>query len=103
MSAFTSLPWPYPVKYGEQTNYDVDVLVLGGGIAGVWAAIAAARRGARVAIMEKGDTRRSGAGGTGCDHWQWAADNPGSGVTPEELTKALGQNHSGWRKGISTY
>lgn len=103
MSTFAPLPWPYPVKYGEQSNYDVDVLVLGGGIAGVWAAIAAARRGAKVAIMEKGDTRRSGAGGTGCDHWQWVADNPGSGVTPEELTNALVANHGGWRNGISTY
>lgn len=103
MSTFASLPWPYPVKYGEQSNYDVDVLVLGGGIAGVWAAIAAARRGAKVAIMEKGDTRRSGAGGTGCDHWQWAADNPGSGVGPEELANALVANHGGWRNGMSTY
>ena len=103
MSHFDSLPWPYPIKYGEQTNYDADVLVLGGGIAGVWAAITAARTGARVAIMEKGDTRRSGAGGTGCDHWQWAADNPGSGVTPNELSNALVANHGGWRNGMSTY
>ena len=103
MSAFAPLPWPYPVRYGEQSTYDVDVLVLGGGIAGVWAAIAAARRGAKVAIMEKADTRRSGAGGTGCDHWQWAADNPGSKVAPEELTNALVANHGGWRNGMSTY
>lgn len=103
MSPFEPLPWPYPVKYGEQANSSVDVLILGGGIAGVWAAIAAARRGAKVAIMEKGDARRSGAGGTGCDHWQWAADNPGSGVAPEELTNALVANHGGWRNGMSTY
>ena len=54
--------WPYPVKFGEETEYDVDVVVLGGGIAGCWAAITAARNGAKVAIMDKGDIRRSGSG-----------------------------------------
>ncbi len=103
MTDHAPIPWPYQVRYGEQRRHQVDVLVLGGGIAGVWAAIAAARRGARVAIMEKADTRRSGAGGSGCDHWQWAADNPGSGVTPEELANALLANHGGWRNGMSTY
>jgi succinate dehydrogenase/fumarate reductase flavoprotein subunit len=88
---------------GKQTTQEVDVLVLGGGIAGTWAAITAARKGVEVAIMEKADTRRSGAGGSGCDHWQWAADNPASGVRPEELTNALIANHGGWRNGISTY
>ncbi len=103
MTDHTLIPWPYTVRYGKQTTHEVDVLVLGGGIAGVWAAIAAARRGAKVAIMEKGNTSRSGAGGSGCDHWQWAADNPGSGVTPEELANALVVNHGGWRNGMSTY
>ena len=27
-------------------------------------------------MMEKAATERSGAGGAGVDHWQWAADNP---------------------------
>ncbi|NLM84986.1 MAG: hypothetical protein GX189_09860, partial [Clostridiales bacterium] len=35
--------WPYPIKFGEETEVEVDVLVLGGGIAGCWAAITAAR------------------------------------------------------------
>jgi succinate dehydrogenase/fumarate reductase flavoprotein subunit len=77
--------------------------VIGGGIAGVWAAIAAARCGAKVVIMEKAATERSGAGGAGVDHWQWAADNPSSNVTPEELTQALVDNQGGYRSGISTY
>jgi succinate dehydrogenase/fumarate reductase flavoprotein subunit len=53
--------------------------------------------------MEKADTRRSGAGGTGVDHWGYAADNPCSTITPEEMTSALVENHFGYRSGISTY
>ena len=26
--------WPYPIKFGEETEMEADVLVLGGGIAG---------------------------------------------------------------------
>ena len=76
--------WPYPVKFGEETEYDVDVVVLGGGIAGCWAAITAARNGAKVAIMDKGDIRRSGSGGPGCDHWCTVPANPHSRVNPDE-------------------
>lgn len=97
------LPWPYTIAYGQERRIECDVLVLGGGIAGVWAAIAAARCGARVVVLEKAATERSGAGGAGVDHWQWAADNPASAVSPEEFTHALVANQGGWRSGISTY
>jgi succinate dehydrogenase/fumarate reductase flavoprotein subunit len=63
---------------------DTDVLVIGGGIAGCWAAINAARQGVRVALVEKGDVRRSGSGGPGCDHWCNAPANPLSRVDPDE-------------------
>lgn len=96
-------PWPYAVSYGAQRVHDADVLVLGGGIAGVWAAIAAARCGAKVVILEKAATERSGAAGAGVDHWQWAADNPASKIPPEEFAQALVDNHGGYRNGISTY
>lgn len=46
-----------------------DVLVMGGGIGGLMAAIAAADAGAKVIIAEKADTRRSGSGATGNDHF----------------------------------
>jgi succinate dehydrogenase/fumarate reductase flavoprotein subunit len=46
-----------------------DVLIAGGGIAGLMAAIAAAVKGVDVIIAEKGDTRRSGSGATGNDHF----------------------------------
>lgn len=97
------LRWPYAVRYGSERSYDVDVLVIGGGIAGVWAAISAARAGAKVVILEKAATERSGAGGAGVDHWQWAADNPASRISPEELAQALIDNQGGYRSGISSY
>jgi succinate dehydrogenase/fumarate reductase flavoprotein subunit len=51
---------------------ETDVLVIGGGLSGCMAAINAADHGARVAIMEKSHTERSGAAGTGNDHfWFW--------------------------------
>ena len=76
--------WPYPVKFGEETEIEADVVVLGGGIAGCWAAISAARNGAKVVIMDKGDIRRSGSGGPGCDHWCNVPANPHSRVDPDE-------------------
>ncbi len=76
--------WPYPVRFGQEREIDTDVLVIGGGIAGCWAAISAARQGVKVALLEKGDVKRSGSGGPGCDHWCNAPANPLSRVDPDE-------------------
>lgn len=46
-----------------------DVLIVGGGIGGLQAAITAAKSGADVVVAEKADTRRSGSGATGNDHF----------------------------------
>jgi len=100
---FNKLEWPYPIKWHTEKEISVDVLVLGGGIAGCWAAIAAAKKGVKVALVEKGATIRSGAGGSGCDHWESAATNPCSRVTPEELTQAMIKDHNGYNNGISHY
>ncbi|MFC1991364.1 FAD-dependent oxidoreductase [Chloroflexota bacterium] len=81
--------WPYPVNYGKDNEVDADVLVIGGGIAGCHAAINAAKRGARVVVVEKGATVRSGSGGAGVDHWGAALTNPCSNVTPEQLAERL--------------
>lgn len=81
--------WPYPVNYEREQAIDCDVLVIGGGIAGCWAAISAARTGAKVALVEKGDTIRSGAGGPGCDHWCNVPANPVSNVDPDEWAQVM--------------
>ena len=47
-----------------------DVLCVGGGIAGLMAAIKAAEQGASVIVAEKSNTLRSGAAGAGNDHFQ---------------------------------
>jgi succinate dehydrogenase/fumarate reductase flavoprotein subunit len=84
--------WPYAVDYEKEREIDTDVLIIGGGIAGCWAAISAARKGVRVALVEKGDTIRSGSGGPGCDHWCQCPANPHSKVDPDEWAKVLAQH-----------
>ncbi len=81
--------WPYPVLFDQEQEIETDILVIGGGIAGCWAAISAARQGLRVALVEKGDTVRSGSGGPGCDHWCDAPANPLSRVTPDGWAKHM--------------
>ena len=54
----------------EKKTVECDVLVVGGGIGGLMAAISAADAGARVVVAEKANTRRSGSGATGNDHFQ---------------------------------
>ena len=49
---------------------EADVLCVGGGIAGLMAAIRASELGADVVVAEKGNTLRSGAGACGNDHFQ---------------------------------
>ena len=76
--------WPYPIEYGQETRDSADVLVIGGGLSGCFAAMHAARRGCSVILLEKGATVRSGSGGMGTDHWMFCATNPGCkvGVKP---------------------
>jgi len=81
--------WPYPIQYDQEEEIETDVLVIGGGIAGCWAAISAARQGLKVALVEKGDTIRSGAGGPGCDHWCDVPANPLSNVDPDDWAKHM--------------
>ena len=81
--------WPYPIRYDKEQEIEADVLVIGGGIAGCWAAISAARQGLNVVLAEKGDTIRSGAGGPGCDHWCNAPANPLSNVDPDEWAEHM--------------
>ena len=50
---------------------ETDVLVVGGGIGGLCAAISAAQGGARVTVLEKANSKRSGSGATGNDHYTY--------------------------------
>lgn len=95
--------WPYPNEINEQETLTADVLILGGGIAGCMAAISAAKKGVKVILVDKASPTRSGAGGSGCDHWEQAASNPNSEVSPEELYAAMMDDNDGYNNPISHY
>ncbi len=95
--------WPYPNELGESQVCSCDVLVLGGGLSGCFAAIAAARKGQKVILMEKGAIEKSGSAGTGFDHWESACTNPCSKVTPEEIAWAYVNEQDYFSNGIAHY
>jgi aspartate oxidase len=98
------MEWPYPIRYGKETEVSADVLVLGGGLAGCYAAISAARKGLKVALVDKSAVKHSGAGGTGIDHWMDCPANPASKVAPGEFARSLIYDfRGGFDNGIATY
>ena len=48
---------------------DADVVIVGGGVGGLMAAVSAARNGAGTIVLEKANTKRSGSGAGGNDHF----------------------------------
>lgn len=95
--------WPYKNEIGEESHLSCDVLVLGGGLAGAYAAIAAARKGQSVILIEKGTTARAGSAGSGFDHWEGAATNPCCKIAPRELTEAYIDEQDHYSNGIAHY
>lgn len=95
--------WPYHNEMDQQEIVKSDVVILGGGLSGCLAAIAARRKGLSVAIVEKGAIEKSGSGGTGFDHWELACTNPCSLVTPEEIAEAYIDEQDGFSNGIFHY
>ncbi|MFC1900145.1 FAD-dependent oxidoreductase [Chloroflexota bacterium] len=93
--------WPYPIRYEEEQEIEADFLVLGGGIAGCWAAISAARQGVKVVLVEKAATKRSGAAGPGCDNWCDVPAHPLIGVDPNEWAKQKSEMSGGYTNGIA--
>jgi succinate dehydrogenase/fumarate reductase flavoprotein subunit len=94
--------WPYPINYDKENEISADVLVLGGGLAGCHAAINAARKGAKVVLVEKGATIASGQAGSGIDHWYFVCQGPCAKVTPEQATEATLKAEP-WDFGHTTY
>lgn len=72
------------------TEIETDVLVLGGGAAGIWAALSAAARGARVVLADKA---RCASGGPAVDG-VYALWNPPPGPAREEAVRQA-LRHSG--------
>jgi len=95
------MEWPYPVRYDVENELDVDVLVLGGGPAGCMAAISAAKKGLKVALLDKANPKRSG-GGSGFDHWL-NTPNPCSKITPEDCVAWESANNNGYSNSLSRY
>lgn len=95
--------WPYANEFGVRETVESDLVVLGGGLAGCFAAIAAARKGMKVALVEKGATERSGSAGSGFDHWESACSNPCSKVTPKEIAEAYIKEQDEYSNGIAHY
>lgn len=78
------IKWPYEIKYDAVNHITSDVLVIGGGLAGCCAGIAAAKRGQSVVVCDKAPIKKSGCGGAGMDHWNTVLDNPDSPMSTEE-------------------
>ena len=97
------MEWPYQNETNILEEEACDVLVLGGGLSGCFAAIAAAQRGQKVILLEKGAAHRSGAAGSGFDHWEMACTNPGCTVSPEEMVYALEEEQDYYSNAIGHY
>jgi succinate dehydrogenase/fumarate reductase flavoprotein subunit len=95
------IEWPYPVNYGKVNRVETDVLVAGGGIAGSWAAITAAKRGVKVAVVDQMDV--FSAGPAGCDHWLHAYDNPACKIKPDEAIQVAERLAGGYINGVGMY
>ena len=66
---------------GKEEVIEADVLCVGGGIAGLMAAIRAAELGARVVVADKGNVEWSGRGRAGNDHfWCYIPEVHGEGI-----------------------
>ncbi|WP_182355897.1 FAD-dependent oxidoreductase [Komagataeibacter europaeus] len=77
---------------------DADILIIGGGLAGCWAALTAARSGMRVVLAEKGYCGTSGVAATaGPGHW-WVPPEPGAReeAVAKRLLAAQGLGNAAW-------
>ncbi|MEI9992513.1 MAG: FAD-binding protein [Rhizomicrobium sp.] len=76
--------------------YEADVLVIGGGLAGTWAAVAAARAGATVILAEKGYCGTSGVtASAGPGHW-WVPPGKRAEAVAARNARAFGLADTSW-------
>ncbi|MBZ9648463.1 FAD-binding protein [Sphingobium sp. 3R8] len=86
------------MRDAEPIAITADVLVIGGGMAACWAAIAAARGGAQVVLVDKGYVGTSGVTATGGpNHW-WVAPEPGKreAAIEERYSRSFGLAERRW-------
>ncbi|GLH80022.1 oxidoreductase [Bradyrhizobium sp. SSBR45G] len=77
-----------------------DVLVIGGGMAGAWAAVSAARAGARVILADKGYCGTSGVtAAAGPGHW-WVPPHAREQAVAQRVAAGLGLGEAAWMHAI---
>jgi len=79
---------------------EADVLVIGGGPAGLMAAIRAGEQGAKVILVDKANTVRSGSGASGNDHFR-AYIPEFHGPDMEPVVKEVAKSQVGWTRPMS--
>jgi L-aspartate oxidase len=84
----------------EPLTLSTDVLVIGGGLAGAWAAMSAAREGADVVLVDKGHCGTSGVTATaGPGHW-WVPPERREAAVADRLQRSLGLGDPDWMRRI---
>lgn len=83
----------------EALSIRADVLVVGGGMAGAWAAVAAVQAGARVVLADKGFCGTSGVtAAAGPGHWWVPPDSPAArdAAVANRIAAGLGLGEADW-------
>lgn len=84
----------------ELLSLTADVLVVGGGMAGAWAAASAARDGARVILVDKGFCGTSGVtAAAGPGHW-WVPPHAREEAVSQRIVAGLGLGDAAWMHAI---
>ncbi len=84
----------------DPLSLTTDVLVIGGGMAGAWAAVSAARAGARVILVDKGYCGTSGVtAAAGPGHW-WVPPDAREQAVSQRVAAGLGLGDAAWMQAI---